>query len=546
MVKYDNILQHLGEFGRCQKRVCFYLCFISIFLALHAFSTVFLAAETEHWCYVPELDSYFETYCMGQDYNDGCLETIKNFSIPFEEISGACGDTLVYSACYRYNITINGNYSSEHVMEYTNTTVQCDHGWKYDRTQYKSTVFQEFDLVCDRYYLGALSTSMYMVGLLVGSYLFGILSDKIGRLPAFVTAFISLSIIGSACAFSPNIVVFCIFRFANGAVASGILIAGLVLVIEHVGQSKRIFAGMMLQYSFAIGYMLLAGIAYFVRYWWLLQLIISLPCVLFLSYYWIIPESPRWLISTGRVKKAEKVIRLIEKENSVHLPNEISEIMKEKGKLKENLENKGTEVTVLDIFRSPTMTKTSINLFFAMWFTITLVYYDLSLNTSNLGGNDYVNAFISAAVEIPAYTISLYLPNTVLGRCGMQSIGISIAMLGKCAITVAFSIIGVFAAELYPTAVRNVGTGLCWMCGRIGGILAPQMLLMRTIWAPLPLIVFGTTPILSGLLVLLLPETRGLKNLPDTIKEAEKTGRKIAETEEVEDKKTDQVELQAN
>ena len=32
-----------------------------------------------------------------------------------------------------------------------------------------------------------------------------------------------------------------------------------------------------------------------------------------------------------------------------------------------------------------------------------MVYYGLSLNSSNLGGNDYINFFISGAVEFPAY-----------------------------------------------------------------------------------------------------------------------------------------------
>lgn len=39
------------------------------------------------------------------------------------------------------------------------------------------------------------------------------------------------------------------------------------------------------------------------------------------------------------------------------------------------------------------------------------VYYGLSLNTSNLGGNDYLNFLISGAVEIPAYAFLLFSLN---------------------------------------------------------------------------------------------------------------------------------------
>ncbi len=36
---------------------------------------------------------------------------------------------------------------------------------------------------------------------------------------------------------------------------------------------------------------------------------------------------------------------------------------------------------------------------------VSLVYYGLSLNTSNLGGNDYLNFLVSGAVEVPAYIL---------------------------------------------------------------------------------------------------------------------------------------------
>ena len=35
------------------------------------------------------------------------------------------------------------------------------------------------------------------------------------------------------------------------------------------------------------------------------------------------------------------------------------------------------------------------------------MYYGLSLNSSNLGGDDYLNFFIAGAVEIPAYAVCL-------------------------------------------------------------------------------------------------------------------------------------------
>ena len=38
-----------------------------------------------------------------------------------------------------------------------------------------------------------------------------------------------------------------------------------------------------------------------------------------------------------------------------------------------------------------------------------MVYYGISLSTASLGGNEFLAAFVSEAVEIPAYTSSLFV-----------------------------------------------------------------------------------------------------------------------------------------
>jgi len=70
--------------------------------------------------------------------------------------------------------------------------------------------------------------------------------------------------------------------------------------------------------------------------------------------------------------------------------------------------------------------------------------------------------------------------------------------------------------------VRNVGLGSASMFARVGSIIAPFVgrELGQATSPVVPLIIFGATSLLAGILVLLLPETRNCP-LPDTIEQGE-------------------------
>lgn len=114
-------------------------------------------------------------------------------------------------------------------------------------------------------------------------------------------------------------------------------------------------------------------------------------------------------------------------------------------------------------------------------FITVFVYYALSLNVQDLGGNLYVNFFISGLVEFPAIILCML----ALKRFGRKSflsvtmitvavaslagipfyfyqfaaavpIRVTFAMIGKFAATCAFAISYIFSSEIYPTVVRQV------------------------------------------------------------------------------------------
>ena len=78
--------------------------------------------------------------------------------------------------------------------------------------------------------------------------------------------------------------------------------------------------------------------------------------------------------------------------------------------------------------------------------------------------------------------------------------------------------------DLYPATNRAVGLGVCSVASDIGGILSPIILLLGDAVAFLPLMLFGSSAVLAGLLALLLPETLG-RRLPQTLAEGEEMGK---------------------
>ena len=56
--------------------------------------------------------------------------------------------------------------------------------------------------------------------------------------------------------------------------------------MELVGPSKRVWAGIVVDYFFASGLVVLAGVGYLIRDWMYLELTVSVPIVLFLFYWW--------------------------------------------------------------------------------------------------------------------------------------------------------------------------------------------------------------------------------------------------------------------
>lgn len=136
------------------------------------------------------------------------------------------------------------------------------------------------------------------------------LNFRFGRkLPLLVAVVIQVSA-GVAAAFLPDYWSFTFFRFLVGMSVGGTMVTGFVIAMEFVGTQYRDVISALYQVPFNIGHMLLPLFGYLFRDFTNFQLSISLPTIVLLSYFFLIPETPRWLIA---VKRTDEAINILER-----------------------------------------------------------------------------------------------------------------------------------------------------------------------------------------------------------------------------------------
>ena len=155
------------------------------------------------------------------------------------------------------------------------------------------------------------------VGQLIGAILFGWVAEKIGRMPTLLITIVLFVSMDVACLFAWSGASMLVFRFLQGIGTGGEVPVASAYINEFIGAHKRGRFFLMYELIFPIG-LLFAGIAgYFLVpiYGWRSLFIVGLvPAILMIPLRVLMPESPRWLASKGRIEKADKVVSMLERE----------------------------------------------------------------------------------------------------------------------------------------------------------------------------------------------------------------------------------------
>ncbi|XP_042237331.1 solute carrier family 22 member 15-like isoform X2 [Homarus americanus] len=474
----DDIFDKIGHLGFCQKIYFFFLCVIHVWLAFHQLLTVFTG-----------LDPSFK--CFAKD--DGATDPLVDQCI--------------------------GNSPHNCTIVYTSTYISFASEW---------------DLICSDKYKVALVQSLWMGGVMTGALLLGGVADVIGRLKTLTLSLLGMIAFEGFSAFASTLLIMIVLRYLGGICCALIILSSFVLSQELIGMDWRSFCGMSLGLFFAIGIGVFAALASVVDTWRTLTFLCSISGLLFLSFPWYVPESPRWLASQGRYEEAKVVLETMARKNGKFdsLPSHWEISVNAKSKEESSKKPVGVRLLVSHPYVL-LLTLIQIN----SWFVNSATYYGLTLAASNLGGDAYMSTALSGLVEIPACLVAVAVIDRIgrrLTLCGFMMVGGSVclciqfiparfitlitvlALIGKLSISASFSVCYIHSAEIFPTAIRNSGVGILSVAARVGGMLAPLILMLGEVTPNLQFTVLGLMTFAAGMLNLKLPETLG-QPLPECV-----------------------------
>ncbi|XP_037953373.1 organic cation transporter protein isoform X2 [Teleopsis dalmanni] len=546
---FDQILEEIGEFGRYQKTNYLLICLPVMFAAANSLSYVFTAGPPTYRCLIPKCDNPAQP--------DLLAPWLVNATPGVTDKKGV----FTPETCYRFRLNESitssdddnnlGQCPKSYFM--TNVKERC-HEWVFDTEE--RTIVQEWQLTCkENIWKLAFVGTMHFAGLVLGTALSGYFADRFGRKIVFIICIIFMAITGIAQGLAWDYNSFLLFAFLNAVGTSGVYPLAFIIGVEMVGPRMREMSSIVLNYFYAIGEAMVGLTAWLLHDWQLLQFALSVPPLFFIVYYWIVPESVRWLLARNEKEKAGLIIQRAAAINKKELSAGLLANFKVENcngtKSKSKADKNEIWSAVKQVFKSKTLLiRYTIMLY--IWAINAVVFYGLSLNSTNLSGNKYINFALVCLVEIPGYSLawislrrfgrrlsltgSLFLCAVTCVAGGYITKGttwaiITLFLIGKLGITSSFAVIYTYTAEMMPTVIRSGGVGVMSTFARFGAMLAPFVPLLGVYFEPLPLLLFGAASFSAGILALLLPETFR-KKLPDTVLDAKLLGKNKKKTTE--------------
>ncbi|KAM8774992.1 putative solute carrier family 22 member 31 isoform 2-T2 [Rhynchonycteris naso] len=464
-----------------------------------------------------------------------------------------------------------------------NGTRSCTRGWHYALPAaglLRSPVTQ-WNLVCEDGWKVPLEQTSHLLGWLLGCVILGMGCDRFGRRIVFLASLVLATGLGAGEALAASFPALLALRLLHGGALAGASLSLYVARLELCDPPHRLTFSMGASLFSVAGTLLLPGLALLAQDWRLLQGLSALATgllLLFWGFPTLFPESPCWLLATGQLAQARKILWHFAEASGVD-PENTSE--DESSLAAGNAPARRRVAWLLEERHHPHTCTVSCPLIsieldmlsagspqpqhywvLELWHTRITWRNGLILGFSSLVGGGirasflqrlvprepafYGPYFLGAGLEVAA-TIFLLLTVDRWGRrlvlllgtlvMGLMSLlllsgaqylpgwtVLSLSVLGLLASQAVSTLSSLFAAEIFPTVIRGAGLGLVLGAGFLGQAATPLADMHGRRGFFLQHVVFASFAILALLCVLLLPESRG-RGLPQSLQDADRLRR---------------------
>ncbi|XP_030371152.1 organic cation transporter protein-like [Scaptodrosophila lebanonensis] len=516
---FDELLAKCGNHSRYQYLLLAAYCYLLFVNSMQFFSQNIISFVPQHWCYHEQLEnrSFTEIEAIYAQFKSPSCTRL-------EEIEGN-------------NVTVSSEVCERWIYKY-------DYGYRSMNT--------ELNWVCDSAYKARVGQSLFFVGSVFGTLIFGGLGDRVGRVKAMVFANLCGFVGEFSTIFANSLTGFSISRFVSGMAAESNTYIMYILVVEFVSPSLRNRAlSTVYTSSYCAGMIASAWLAVWVGYWRSFLLCSSLPLLVITSFFFLVQESAQWLVTRNDVDGAVKRLKRVAKINRRIVGEEDFEAFRKYCEIAHETESPKTqqkETQLIDMLKTPRMRKTAFKLLL-LFVIICSCYTTIAPNVEGLGISPFVMFSLNALTVLPSGLLQAELQSRfgrkptvcfsmfisallslitslVLSQYGATNILLLIALMMcvRFGISVCTGAGFQFTTELIPTCVRSRGLAAVHVAGYIVSFLSPYILLLGDYFKPLPSIVLCLLFLTGGYVCLLLPETRN-KKLPITLADGEQFGR---------------------
>lgn len=517
---FNEMLEKVGSYGPYQKwRIILILVPVSFFVAFTMNVLLFQTVVPEHWCHVP-----------GRQNTTLSLEEWKALTVPRSKESDK------YESCLMYEME-SGDVDGTNFTA-SNVTQACSSGWEHDNSQFSATVATSFDWLCERAKYSHHVLSVSLAGNTVGTFLMSFLADKhFGRRLVFYMMLVIYIVSTLIVVWVSDFVIHLILRFIQGLSCESNYLLPYVIVLEIIPPEQRAFATMLTFLTWTLGMCFTSLLAWLLPHWQYLALISCLPSLLGFLYWRYLPESPRWLLTKGRVQECADILLQVAAANG---KSGVSRVELE-SELKQLSMTQPKDLPVTHAFIYPKLRLRAV-LLFIMSFCCFIINGIVLLGINVMPSNYFLSHFILSVFKLPSNflgsTLVDYLGRRVVLWVSFLFVGIfciaasfcthsewlllSMVAMVKLFVMFGMYVIFVTTSEIFPTPIRTSGIGCMIVFGMAAMAVTPYILYSGVSSTFHYWMMLGFA-LLSLLASLPLPETLGL-HLPQTFQEAEDLG----------------------